>query len=178
MTKAELRKQAKSIIKETNKEYFDFANKTITEKVLGSGIFKNSKVIFAYVSTESEPDTVKIIESAIAEGKKVCVPKCVSKSEMKAVVIESLDELVEGRYGLKEPASTSKAIDENEIDLAIIPCVAASATGKRLGHGAGYYDRFLESTTAFKMCLCFKKLIFDEIPTGEHDILMDTIIFE
>lgn len=178
MTKAELRKQAKSIIKEADKSYFASANKAITEKVLGSEKYKNSSVIFIYVSTESEPDTINIIESALAEGKKVCVPKCISKSEMEAVVIESLDELVEGRYGLKEPADTEKAIDIAEIDLAVIPCVAASKENKRLGHGAGYYDRFLETTKAFKMCLCFEKLIFDEIPTDEHDILMDKIISE
>lgn len=178
MTKNDLRKTAKAILSEAGKKYFQTAGNIISDKVIGSEEFLKSRTVFIYVSTENEPSTEKIINVALKSGKKVCVPKCVSKTEMKAVEIKSPDELKAGAYGIRETESTGNEVSKEDIDLAIIPCVAASESGKRLGHGAGYYDRFLENSQAFKMCLCYGKLTFDDIPTDEHDIIMDKVITE
>lgn len=176
MNKSQQRENSRAILGNLSKSKRENGSKKIYNKVLSSEIFEKSKTVFIYVSTENEPDTLNLIDYAIKNGKTVCVPKCISKTEMKAVIINSTDELEEGRFGIKEPISTQKSVDKNEIDLAVIPCVAASASGKRLGHGAGYYDRFLENTEVYKMCLCFKELVFDDIPADENDIQMDEII--
>lgn len=176
MNKNEQRKNSRKILGTLSETERENGSGIIFEKIISSEIFKKSRTVFVYVSTESEPDTLRLIDYAIESGKSVCVPKCVSKTEMKAVRINSLNELSEGKFGIMEPADMKKSIDKSEIDLAVIPCVAASNSRKRLGHGAGYYDRFLENMTAYKMCLCFKELVFEDIPTDEHDIIMDEIV--
>lgn len=178
MTKTELRKQVKSILTDIDKDYLKTSSDIIAERIINSEDFQNSRVVFIYVSTENEPATDRIIETALVTGKTVCVPKCVSESGMKAVRINSLSELKAGKFGIREPMNTDCAIDKEIIDTAYIPCVAASYSGKRLGHGAGYYDRFLENTGMKKIVLCFDRLISEDIPTDSNDIKADIIITE
>ena len=63
-----------------------------------------------------------------------------------------------------------------EPDLILVPCVAASPGGIRLGHGAGYYDRFLAEHSGKAVCLCFRALLRADLPMEETDIPMDLVI--
>ena len=67
-------------------------------------------------------------------------------------------------------------LSKEKIDMAVIPCVSADREGRRLGHGAGFYDRFLDGVTFPKILVCYKELMMDQVPTEEHDILMDQVI--
>ena len=174
MDKKELRRLVKSAALKS--EYKKSASEIIQQKVIASEQFRKSKSIFVYVSLPNEPATDMIINTALEHGKAVCVPKCISEGKMIAVRINSMSDLKPGAFGIREPVSDTAA--EKDFDLCIIPCVAASPDGKRLGHGAGFYDRFLENLNTFKMCLCFEKNIFEDIPVDEHDILADMIVTE
>ncbi|WP_461247433.1 5-formyltetrahydrofolate cyclo-ligase, partial [Treponema sp. R6D11] len=63
-----------------------------------------------------------------------------------------------------------------KIDLAIIPGVAFTTSGIRLGRGGGYYDKFLANKNIYKIGLTSKENVFDYLPQESHDILMDRII--
>ena len=63
-----------------------------------------------------------------------------------------------------------------EPDLILVPCVAAARDGRRLGHGAGYYDRYLEGRGAETVCLCFRSCLRDDLPACGHDVRMDRVI--
>lgn len=177
MGKSELRKKVKSVADLLSKEYKSSASNIISEKVINSDLFKNCRIIFIYINTVNEPDTHRIISEAWAHGKTVCVPLCGENHTMQAVRLLSFSELSAGRYGIPEPTGTQK-INAADIDLAIIPCVCASPDGRRLGHGAGYYDRFLANTKAEKVCLCFGRLLTDDIPMEKYDIYMDKVVSE
>ena len=75
-------------------------------------------------------------------------------------------------------ADEKAALSAAAIDLAVVPCVCAAKDGRRLGHGAGYYDIFFSANEMPKMCLCFEELISNSIPSEEHDVLMDHIVTE
>lgn len=172
MTKSELRKKIKEI--PLSQEYRKTASDSISRKVINSEDFSKADVIFTYVSTEREPETREIINKALSLGKKICVPKCGEKPHMDLIYIDSLSCLREAKYGLMEPAD-GLAADINDVNLAVIPCVSANENGVRLGHGGGYYDAFLEHFTENNMCLCFKKLMYDDIPAEEHDIAVNVV---
>jgi 5-formyltetrahydrofolate cyclo-ligase len=97
---------------------------------------------------------------------------------MLAVEIKSTADLVPGIWGIPEPALSPGPYELPALDLALVPCVGASPNGARLGHGAGYYDRFFENCETYKLCLCFADLLTDEIPMLPHDTPMDGVITE
>ena len=47
-----------------------------------------------------------------------------------------------------------------------------------MGHGVGYYDRFLVDRRCKKVCLCYESLLSDQIPMDAHDIPMDAVVTE
>lgn len=177
MNKKELRKRLRIISDSLSECYKKEAGRIIAENVTELPLFKESKSLFIYVSTQSEPDTYAIIEEAFKQDKDVYVPKCLSENRMQAVKLNSFDELHEGAFGICEPAASDTPSPES-FDIAVIPCVSAWTDGRRLGHGAGYYDRFFENRKAEKICLCFEKMLSDEIPVSEHDVYMDFVITE
>lgn len=84
--------------------------------------------------------------------------------------------LTEGAFHIDEPIGTPFT-DYAAIDLAIIPGVAFDRNGNRLGRGKGYYDRLLPRIpAAYKVGLCFRFQLLDEIPAEAHDVRMDEII--
>ena len=171
--KNEIRREVRQRALSLDRKYKSHADKIITRRVLESEEYKNAEAVFCYVSTNSEPDTIDIIENALSNGKIVCVPKTMQNGVMKAVKIDSLSVLEKGFMGIYEPKGEEYS---GKIDLAIVPCLSASYDGRRLGHGGGYYDRFLSGKDIYKMCLCFARLIRNDIPANENDIIMDKVV--
>lgn len=174
--KNQLRHKMKQIQSELTSQYMDTASDRIQSRILKLEKYKKAKSIFVYVNMEKEPQTVPIIEQAIKDGKKVYVPKCISKSEMLAIHIQSVSQLKPGSYGILEPEDLHDTGKAEEMDLILVPCLSASLDGRRLGHGAGYYDRFLREYHGDMICLCYKKMLSDEIPVDDLDIRMPSVI--
>lgn len=172
-----LRKEIKEKIKNLPLSYKIKAGKIISDAVISSPEFTDAESIFIYLSTPDEPETRYIIKKALEAGKKVYVPLCVSRGIMKLVRITEKTLFKKGYMGISEPAETPGETAE-DVSLAIIPCLSASEDGSRLGHGAGFYDRFLKNSNAVKFCLCFDKLLSDTIPTEASDVMMEKIITE
>ena len=126
--------------------------------------------------TKNEVDTWQLIASALKQGKNVGVPLCIGKGIMEVRQIHALDDFEEGAYGIMEPSRRCPILSKEKIDVAVIPCVSADREGRRLGHGAGFYDRFLDGVTFPKILVCYKELMMDQVPTEEHDILMNQVI--
>ena len=179
MNKKELRKIIKLHQSALTAEYKQLAAVRITEKVIASPQYRQAETVLLFLSMDSEPDTSGMLGAAFAAGKRVCVPKCCPGHVMKAIAIDSLDELKpQPPYGLLEPVSDAGEVRPDQVDLVIVPCMAASMDGRRLGHGAGYYDRFLAQTGAYKLCICFGALLSDEIPMDSFDMWMDAVVTE
>lgn len=174
--KKQLRKAVSAILRALPDAYKTAASESIANLVLALPEYRNALSVFLYVAMPTEPDTGAILAAALADGKTVCVPKCIGKHEMLAVRIRSTDDLAPGAYGILEPVDCSETIEPAAIDLILVPCVSASRDGRRLGHGAGYYDRFLEGNADKTLCLCFRKAMRDDIPMEENDVYMHRVI--
>ena len=165
-----LRELAKERKRGISAEQLDKANREIHLRLLQSPFFLEAERIFSYVS----------METALQMGKRVCVPRCIPGKEhlMEAVEIHSMEELIPQTYGILEPRKEFPSSTDRCFDLSLIPCVMADQRGGRLGHGAGYYDRFLEKSRGKKLCLCFSWLLYDKIPMEKTDIHMDALLTE
>ena len=154
------------------------ADRAMREKLLQSELWRSASGVFVYVSVQNEPDTRALIEDALGAGKRVYVPLCCAGHVMKAVRIRSLDELRPGVLGIPEPPADSETAEMGDLDLAVVPCVTATRGGQRLGHGAGYYDRFLQSNPCPTLCLCYEAMLSETVPADRYDAPMDYVLSE
>ena len=173
--KKHLRKGLLAKRRELPDEYRRAAGESIQEQVLSSPEYAASRSLFVYVSMPGEPPTDRIIRQALSDGKEVFVPKCVGR-EMLAVRIDSPDELRPGTMGIPEPEDCAKTKTAGELELILVPCVSASEDGRRLGHGGGYYDRFLARERRNAVCLCFRRMLCTDIPVEENDVRIPRVI--
>ncbi|WP_407429343.1 5-formyltetrahydrofolate cyclo-ligase [Treponema sp.] len=169
----------------------------IFDKVISLSEYKKASLVFAYIPDILEADCMPVIKDALLKGKKVCVPKVdfesmkTGENKMDFYLLDSsksIDEqLKTGAYGIREPKSElqkvrEKAVQKESAPFMIVPGVAFTQSGKRLGHGKGFYDIYIQrlKKSGIKPFLCaiaLKCQITDDLPAEEHDILMDTVIF-
>lgn len=176
--KRKMRKEMMAKAAELDAAYCRKADRSIFEYITDLAEYRQARRIFCFVGTELEIHTVPILEDALKKGKIVGVPRCEGKGIMNVCRIKRLDTLKEGRYGILEPEEDAAVILPEEIDFAVIPCLSCSCTGRRLGYGGGYYDRYLIRTKAFKAVICRAELMREDIPQEEHDVVMDAVVSE
>jgi 5-formyltetrahydrofolate cyclo-ligase len=97
---------------------------------------------------------------------------------MKAVIIQSMNELQLSSFGILEPEDFQNSVDPKEIDLLFIPGLAFDKKGGRIGYGAGYYDRYLKTVRedAYKVGLAYDFQIIPSVPMETYDTFIDDII--
>lgn len=176
--KERLRRETGAVSAALPEDYLRAACARITEKVLALPQYKAARVVMAYVSQPREPDTKAIIRDALEAGKTVLLPRCYAGGRMEAYPIRNLAGLQPGKLGIPEPPEPEDGEAVPKPDLVLVPCVAASPNGMRLGHGAGYYDRFLASCRAETVCLCFGRLLRPDIPAGPADVRTGLVVTE
>ena len=83
----------------------------------------------------------------------------------------------EGAFGIMEPIATTP-IEPSEIDVMIVPGVAFTRQGARLGRGKGFYDKYLSRNgfRAHTIGVCYPCQIVENLPTEEHDRVLDCVI--
>lgn len=173
--RALVKKQALALTEAYRRE----ADAAIAASLISSGAFQRAHTVFCYVSVTGEPDTAAVIDAALEAGKQVAVPRCLGKGVMEAVCISSREDLTEqGTYGIPEPAAGLPVLQPEELDLLVVPCVACTRDGARLGHGMGYYDRFMEQASGTAAVLCYEALLQEKIPEEPHDRRPDLVISE
>ncbi|MDG5470807.1 5-formyltetrahydrofolate cyclo-ligase [Jeotgalibacillus sp. ET6] len=179
MNKHELRKQMSLILKKNSDESIQSRSKGIQEKLYQTNVWKQSKSIGITISRFPEVDTYSIIRRAWEEGKMVSVPKCqrVDRS-MSFYRIQSFTEVEPSFFGLLEPVNSLESIASSQIDLMIVPGLAYTKKGYRLGYGGGYYDRYLQNYKGATVSLCFDEQLIENVPVEPHDQPIELVIGE
>ena len=158
-------------------------------RFIESDLYKNADEILLYKSTELEFSVNLIGEQSLKDNKKIAFPTVINSenSEMEFFWVDSLDEkfFKVGKWGIIEPKTDLVKVNVSELRNAVVlvPGVAFDFCGNRLGHGKGFYDKYLNSA---EQILSDKKLIlvgaaFDvqyipKIPANNFDIKMDYIL--
>lgn len=178
MEKKELRALVTGERDGLDRAYISSAGRRMTELLVESELFQEAENIFLYLSTEREPDTRQILSEALQCGKQVYVPGKVRNGSMEAVRLTEDMVLRKGAFGIEEPACTDDTETADRLDLILVPCITAGKDGGRLGHGGGYYDRYLAGSPAVRMCLCFDALRREGLPMEANDVRMEYLVTE
>ncbi len=173
--KRALRVKKTAQIESLGVEYIKSSDAAILDKLLNLNEFKRATAVFLYHSVGREVSTVKLIELLLGSGRHTALPVCDTGGVMEFYPLDSLLQLRPGRYGIPEPPVTQPVRPEKG-DIIIVPALCCDRSGNRLGHGAGYYDRYLAGAECFSVCLCRRALLEDEVPAGGTDIRVSIVL--
>lgn len=175
--KKELRAQFKLKRAQLSEEQINEKSQLIAEKVLNLAEFKKAKNIMCYVSKDKEVATHDLIKKILTMNKTLAVPLIIEKGMMKPAIIGDFFELRLADFNTLQP-QTGEFLEE-KIDLNLMPALAVSKTGERLGWGGGFYDRFIISNRPrLNLVLAFDCQLVDQLPTTKFDQKVDRIITE
>lgn len=179
VTKSEVRNLVLRNRKEISETDIALRTKKIIERVSSVDEFVYAKTIHTYVSTRmGEVDTRGLINFMEGMGKSIIIPKFNKTShKFRRANFMDWDHTEKNRDGYIEPIISSDD-DLSDVDLLIVPAMAVSIIGQRVGYGGGYYDNLLRNTQAPKLVLAFEFQVFDNIETDVHDVRIDKIITE
>jgi 5-formyltetrahydrofolate cyclo-ligase len=185
--KARLRRKAYDA--RNAQEHKDELSRIIVERVVALPEYAAARTVMWYVDVRSEVRTRRHISSALREGKRIVVPYCTvdedGANKLGLWHLTSMDELVAGTWSILEPprarwGDPGKEVPPAELDLVMVPGVAFTREGARMGNGQGYYDRLLKRvrSDAPLVALAYESQLFPELPVGPHDVFMDKVITE
>lgn len=118
------------------------ASQAITDRATALDAYRDASVVLAYWSVDGEVETAALIERALADGKRVFLPRIVDGQIVFAEHRSDVP-LRQGAYGIREPAGAPLDPRVDGPFVAFVPLVAWDAEGTRLGRGKGHYDRAL-----------------------------------
>lgn len=187
MTKQELRKQIKEILKSSSNTFLS-QSKNISQHILQLPEFTSSSYIFSYMALSDEVELSLVTEEALKLGKTVTVPKITPGTNlMEFYKMDDSLKMENGSYGIQEPGEAAELIDCDRLEgevLVLVPGRAFTKDGTRLGRGKGFYDIYLNRLCENKKIklhtigVCFSQQIVDELPMEEHDIKMQKVVWE
>ena len=151
----------------------------IVERLVHSSVYQNAQTIMIYRAMSGEVNLNELENISLKLNKTIVYPRCISKTEMIALVPREND-WIQGAFGIWEPnPETAELIQPEEIDLVICPCTVFDKNGGRIGMGAGYYDRYLEKcTTAHVIAVAFEIQKTNTVPMDRWDRPMEIIFTE
>lgn len=168
MTKQQARTRAKALRAALDQKAL---GRAMADALFGLPVWQQAHTVLAFASLPDEPDTAPMLHQALAEGKRLLLPRVTGDGTMDWVEIPCLELLQRGAFGIPEPpADLPPVCPPADHTLALIPCLAVSPHGVRLGRGGGYYDRFLAHAKGERLLLCPSALILPEVPADSWDI--------
>ncbi len=142
---------------------------------------RRSSTMMVFLNFGSEVQTDGLISWGWEMGKRIIVPLCrPADREMMPCIITDFADLEAGHYGIREPRAARRVVVPlEEIDVILIPAVAFDRSGRRVGYGGGYYDRFLPRVPrAARIGAAFACQIVPEVNADPHDIPAQRIVTE
>lgn len=166
---------------------------TVVQNLFASELYKKAQSVCIFLSMPGEFDTRHIVEDMFKTKRKCYVPRVESATEMKmlqAFSSEDISSFPLSKWGIPEPPVDGKRDDAMQcldVDLFLVPGVAFDHSFNRLGHGRGYYDRFLNAMEVKLQArqaklpplvgLAFREQMVESVPMEPHDRRLDAVFF-
>jgi 5-formyltetrahydrofolate cyclo-ligase len=150
----------------------------ITQRVRALDAFRTAPCVLSYVaSKDNEADTHVLIDGLLREGRPVLVPVARPKGVMIWSALHDWDDLAEGRFGILEPrAECLRPTTPPPRSICLVPGVAFSEDGYRIGYGGGYFDRFLATFDGLAIGLAFREQMIPPWLPDPHDVAVGIVI--
>lgn len=181
MIKAELRKLYLEKRRQLTPDERQEMSRKISERFFGAIALDGVRCVHCFLSVDkfNEIDTSNIISRLWADHRQIniAVPRInPATGLLESVAYTDMTELIVNSWGIAEP-SGNETIDDESIDLVVVPLLAFDTAGHRVGYGRAYYDRFLARCRpdCVKVGVSYFPPV-DQIDVAEHDIRLDRCI--
>lgn len=176
MDKRLLRKEVRVKLSAMTDDMKDAASQRIVSAVKEHVAVLDARVVALFSPLPDEPRIAGLTKELSATAA-VVLPRV--EGDVMRFYSYSANSLHAGSFGIEEPQDTP-LVEPREIDLMIVPGVAFTADGARMGRGKGFYDKYMsqESFRAKKIGICYAVQIVEELPQEEHDIKMDVVVYK
>lgn len=181
MTKKELRKLFLEKRKSLNKASQASMNLALSANFFAAIDLSSTSVLHTYlpITDNNEPDTWIIVDRIRREFPRVqvCIPRMADSDTLDNILYEGPQQVASGKWGIPEP-KYGNVVENEKLDLVIVPLLAVDRTGHRVGYGRGFYDRLLNDVRADcrKVGLSFFEPVNAIEDIGEHDVVLDVCV--
>ncbi len=153
-----------------------FLSNIITEKLKSLTIWKNTETTALYWPIKGEVNIKNLSYWLKEKGKTVYLPKIKGDTLMFGLYSEK--DLVEGKFGIKEPREAD--IPMEHIEVFVIPGIAFDFDGYRLGFGKGFYDKLISRKKAYQCFIgvCYEFQLLERLPRDIWDEKVDIVVTE
>ncbi len=158
-------------------------SREITARLLRLDVYRKAHTVLGYMSFGAEFESNSWVRQVLADGKTLLLPKVnMDTRELELYRVTDVDaQLAPGAYGIREPLPQScVAAKLEEADFILLPGVAFTRNGARLGYGGGFYDKLLARMTHSPAlaAAAFALQIVEQIPQEATDVKIGWIITE
>ncbi len=176
MDKKALRREIREKKRAMSEEEITSRSEKLRQLFVQTEVYQNAKTVYGYLPYNQEVRTVQILEQALRDGKRVAVPKIYGDT-MSFLYLDDLSRVAKNTMGIPEPVADTP-VAEDKTALVLMPGVAFTKNGDRIGYGGGFYDRFLAKEPDHPtLALCYEFQIVDSLPTEAFDIPVDTVLW-
>ena len=142
----------------------------IADQVLALDVTRRAATVAAYVSVGREPGTGPLLAALHAAGKRVILPVLRPDNDLDWAVYTGDHDLVSAARGLLEPSTPRLGLEAvATADVVLVPALAVTRRGMRLGRGGGSYDRALSRATGTLVAIVNEEEVLEAVPVEDHD---------
>jgi 5-formyltetrahydrofolate cyclo-ligase len=153
------------------------AARALAHRLLSIDDLSDARLVLVYAATAEEIDLGPTIAALRARDVQIAYPRIEERGVLAMHLIDDEADLIEGPFGIKEPASDAPRPEAAELDTVLVPGVAFDERGARIGFGGGFYDRLLPLVPyARRIGVAFDEQIVEELPSEPHDVVMDVVV--
>jgi len=180
MQKEQIRKKYLQARKDLDPADAEKRSAEIIARLIGLPAFAAARGFLVYVaSKDNEVDTKPLIRKLLKHIHPVLAPVAQPDGTLLWSRLRDMDELEPARFGILEPRPDAQRIVKPPSDaVAVVPGIAFSVEGWRVGYGGGYFDRFLATFKGGRIGLAYDIQIASHIPHAPHDVPMDFVVTE
>ena len=151
-------------------------SKAICDEVKKHLAVSGAGVVALFSPLADEPQLWPLIDS-LADRLSVVLPRV--EGDIMNFYCYDKNSMAIGAYGINEP-QRGLLVKASEIDAIVVPGVAFTKDGARMGRGKGFYDKYLSQSdfSALKIGVCYREQLVSKIPTELHDVSMDVVIYK
>jgi 5-formyltetrahydrofolate cyclo-ligase len=173
--KAEIRGKMRLLLQQQSAELHARRSALLCANLLLDPAWMGAGTVGVFAPHQGEPD-VEMLWSRVG-GRRLCYP-VVRGEELVFRAVQDPADLEASRWGLREPGAHLPEVALGDLDLLLVPGMAFTRAGERLGRGGGFYDRLLARAElrARRIGVCFEFQRVEALPMEEHDQGVERVV--